>query len=199
MKILFLLGLIFVISSCSVAPENSSIKKPYSAINKDTFAALEKLDNWRIHGRISIKTPKETSIISIRWQQSEDDIQIRLYGSMGKTYARLIKTKGLATLDVDHKTYTDSNPRFLLWSVLGWDLPIEEMRYWIKGITHPKHLEQSIIRNSKGQILSFKYKNWSAEYSQYKKFNHYNLPTKLILTHPQLRIRFSIQNWKEIE
>ncbi len=194
MRIYLLLIITLLISSCSLTQK----KPPYDPVDKPDLA-LEHFVNWKIHGRISIKTPEDTNIVSIRWQQNQDDIHLRLYGSLGKTYARLVKTNGLATLTVENKTYTNSNARYLLWSVLGWDLPIEEMQYWIKGIPHKKKLEQQIKRNDAGQLISFSYKNWTAEYAKYRNFENYQLPTKLVLTHPKLRIRFSIQSWKASE
>lgn len=191
MRVIFLLSLVVLITSCSMFQ-----KQPQSN-NSNEESALRNFVDWKIHGRISIKTPEETSIISIRWQQNKDDIKLRLYGSMGKTYARLVKKDGIATLTVENKSYTDSNARYLLWSVLGWDLPIDEMQYWIKGTTNPEKNEKQIIRNEKGQLNSFSYKKWQVVFERYKKFESYQLPTKLILTHPKIRIRFSIQSWKK--
>jgi len=196
MKIFLFISLAFLISSCSVVQKQPKQLQQNKIDKKNNEISLRQFVNWKFHGRISIKTPEETSIISIRWQQNEDDIKLRLYGSMGKTYARLVKKDGVATLTVENKSYTNTNARYLLWSVLGWDLPIDEMQYWIKGITHPEKNELKILRDKKGQLISFDYNSWHADFERYKKYESYQLPTKLILTHPKLRIRISIQSWK---
>jgi len=191
MRLFLFFSLVIFLTSCSLAQKQSQ------TTNNENKTDLRDFVDWKIHGRISIKTPEETSIISIRWQQNNDDIKLRLYGSMGKTYARLVKKNGIATLTVENKSYTNTNARYLLWSVLGWDLPIDQMQYWIKGITHPDKIETNILRNEKGNLSSFDYNDWQVVFERYKRFESYQLPTKLILTHPKLRIRFSIQSWKK--
>jgi outer membrane lipoprotein LolB len=196
MRIILLLILTAFISGCGLVQKQSNQPPQPQPINRKNETLLKQFVDWKIHGRISLKTLEDTSIISIRWQQNKEDIKLRLYGSMGKTYARLVKKNGVATLTVENKSYTDSNARYLLWTVLGWDLPIDQMQYWIKGITAPGNIESEIQRNDKGLLSSFDYKNWHAEFEQYKNFKSYQLPTKIILTHPKLRIRFSIQSWR---
>ncbi len=187
MRLILKFILIIILTGCGTIQQTHP--------EKIILAQSDYLTEWRINGRISIKTPEDTNIVSIRWLQNKNDIQIRLYGSLGKTYARLVNKDGLATLTVENKTYTDPEPQHLFSTVLGWDLPIREMAYWIKGVTHPSALEQQLKRNEKGLLTSFNYKQWKVEYDKYKQFDRHQLPVKLILTHPKLRIRISIQNW----
>ncbi len=197
MRIACSLLLLLSLSACSLFQ-----KKPQISVENIRDSAL--LSDWQMSGRVSIKTKDDSNIISILWLQKNDDINLRLYGSFGKTYARLIRENGLATLTVDDKSYTDTNAQYLLWRVLGWNLPIDEMIFWVKGIPQEKspvvtNIEQQLKRDEQGYLLSFNYENWQAQYSKYKQFGSYRLPTKFKLTHPELSIRFSIQKWLTFE
>ncbi len=153
------------------------------------------LTHWEFKGRVALRTSKESNILRIHWRQHQQNIALRIYGSFGKTYARLDRVNGLSTLHVENKTYQDNNAEILLWRVLGWQIPINEMSFWIRGIPANSDFSPTISRNKSGYLKTLNYNNWQVQYEKYKIFSAYPLPIKLKLTHPDLSLKFSIQNW----
>ncbi len=180
--------LMLTITACNLTP----VKKNNLAIVKKN---PKDLISWQFKGRVAIHTKKDSQILRIQWIQNKNNINLRIYGSFGKTYARLLRVDGLSTLEVDDKTYQDNNAELLLWRVLGWQIPINEMSYWIRGISGNAALSPLTTINSSGYLKTLDYNNWHVTYDKYKIFSHYPLPTKIKLTHPDLSLKFSIQKW----
>lgn len=171
--------------SCQINPN----RKPV------TIEPASTLKIWQFKGRVAIKTAKESHIIRIIWKQNGDDTSLRLYGSFGKTYAYLETNSQIATLKVEDKTYQDTDPQRLLYDVLGWNIPVNEMQTWVKGFLPESQKNSVKYQYSRGNLIRLEYQPWTIDFNEYKIFEHYRLPVKLKLTHPKFSIKFSIQRW----
>lgn len=183
----FFISLLFL-TGCSLTP---SKKQNGSLPEKNPRYLMQ----WEFKGRVAIKTKKDSNILRIHWKQMNQDISLRIYGSFGKTYAKLDRVNGLSTLKVEDETYQDNNAEILLWRVLGWQIPVNEMSFWIRGISTKNNLSPSVTKNNQGNLKTLDYNNWHINYQKYKTFSRYTLPVKLKLSHPDLSLKFSIQKW----
>ncbi|HFB66356.1 MAG TPA: outer membrane lipoprotein LolB [Aeromonadales bacterium] len=187
---LFTVGIVlsFFLTGCNLIPT----KKNTGQLQQQNPQTLTR---WEFKGRVAIKTKKDSNILRIHWRQNKEDISLRIYGSFGKTYASLVRINGLSTLKVEDKTYQDNNAEILLWRVLGWQIPLDEMSYWIRGIPAKGNLSPTITKTKRDYLKTLDYNNWHISYQKYKTFAHYPLPIKLKLIHPDISLKFSIQKW----
>jgi outer membrane lipoprotein LolB len=108
-----------------------------------------------------------------------------------------------ATLTTDDKTYQNSDPSYLIWQVTGWQIPVEKLRFWIKG----QHQSKDEVKTSEQgwinqlQPICNNCKNWLINYDNYKLVNNVWLPHKVVLHNSvdnnQLLIR--INEWELYE
>ena len=96
-----LVTVLLVLAGCSVTPSED-----FSPINV-TNAAQAKA--WELQGKIAVKTSEDKFSTNLYWLHQTKANDLRLTTVLGTTVLTLKTNQGMATLDVDGKTYRDSN------------------------------------------------------------------------------------------
>jgi len=177
----------------------SACTTPRAVTGSATTQKLAQQQNWTLKGRVSIRSDQGSFIAYIRWQQHGPNSTLRIYGTLGQTYAALHVGETVSELQLKGKTYHDSNPQRLMFNTLGWMLPFRPLRQWVKGVIPQGHNNVTVNRNDQGQPTQLNYRQWKIQYLRYRRFKSFAglyLPSKLQLTYPNLKIRISIQSWQ---
>lgn len=199
----------------------SKPKQVTSLANTSDIAALEQ---WRIKGKIAWITPQERTSAYINWEKNQASLSFVLTNVLGITLANMKYDGKVATLNADDKTYTDLSASRLIARTTGWQIPIANLQYWIKGITAPEsekvggeessdsseNLIQDISFNEDGTLKQFTHScracdTWQVTYVQYKSWPLYEqsfrLPTSITLVnvYTQAQIKLRISQWSESE
>jgi len=159
---------------------------------------LEDLSDWALTGKLAIITPTERHSLNIYWQQEGDNFHIRLSTFLGSTVLDVHKnavTTEIIDSNGDHFVGPDSE--MLIEKLSGWVIPIELLQQWIKG--SPSNASYQLNENNQVVSLSAtdkKNASWSIDYSDYKATQGINLPHKLQLKRPDLRLKFAISKWQ---
>jgi outer membrane lipoprotein LolB len=104
-----------------------------------------------------------------------------------------------ASLSTDDETYQDADPSHLIWRVTGWQIPVEKLRFWIKG-QYQKN--DQVLISEQGWVsqlnpICHNCHNWVINYDNYKLVNKIWLPHKVVLNNSlnnsQLLIR--VNKW----
>ena len=189
---------LLVLSSCQSLNTNNSAK-----INKSTKfdintleTKLNKLDNWTVSGVIGIKYNGKADSANYVYHQDGDNFSIKFYGPLGIGSIE-IKGDGNKVTLIDNKgkeTQADSVESLMIQQ-LGWYVPIEGLKSWIKGIPiSDKSTNRQIGDNNLVQILLEK--GWEIDYSSYKMFDgEYPLPTKIKMTRNDLSLKIIVKSW----
>ena len=197
-KLAFIAITLLVLSSCQSLNTSNSTE-----INKSTKfdmtaleAKLNKLDNWTASGVIGIRYNGKADSANYVYSQDGDDFSIKLYGPLGIGSIE-IKGDGNKVTLIDNKgkeTQADS-AESLMMQQLGWYVPVEGLKSWIKGIpVSDKDTNRQINDNNLVQILLEK--GWEIDYSGYKMFDgEYPLPTKIKMTRDDLSLKIVVKSW----
>jgi outer membrane lipoprotein LolB len=197
-QILFILILTFFLAGCATPPQ------PTVGLNSDIHQLLLKQqDNWLIKGKLGFKNPERKQSADFRWQQTQQQYQLNLNSIIGTSLLNMKGDEKGATLTTDDKTYQNSDPSYLIWQVTGWQIPVEKLRFWIKG----QHRSKDKVKTSEQgwinqlQPICDNCKNWLINYDNYKLVNNVWLPHKVVLHNSvdnnQLLIR--INEWELYE
>jgi outer membrane lipoprotein LolB len=190
------LAFIFFLASCATAP------KP--AVNLNTSAhqlSLEQQKNWLIKGKLGFKNPDEKNrSANFRWQQTPQTYKLNFFVPIiGTSLLNMKGDENGVTLVADDKTYRDSDPSHLIRRVTGWQIPVEKLRFWIKG---QHHKNDQVLTSDQGWVSQLKpicnnCQNWLINYDNYKLVDKVWLPHKMILynslNNSQLLIR--VNEW----
>ncbi len=101
------------------------------------------------------------------WLDTRQRLDLDLRNPLGSTLARVSVTQDSATLvHADGSRVTAENPDALVAEVLGSEIPVSGLRYWLKGIVAPSGAEQA-QRDAQGNLGSFIQAGWKVTLSDY--------------------------------
>ena len=197
-KIVFIAITLLVLSSCqSLNTSNSTeISKSTKFDMTVLDAKLTKLDNWTASGVIGIRYNGKADSANYVYSQEGEDFSIKLYGPLGIGSIEIKGGDNKVTF-IDNKgkeTQADSSEN-LMMQHLGWYVPAEGLKSWIKGIPiSDKDTNRQIDDNNLVQVLLEK--GWEIDYSGYKMFDgEYPLPTKIKMTRDALSLKIIVKSW----
>jgi len=180
----FLLILVVFLSACVSLP-----KLPPSPASQ--------LDAWRLKGRIAISTDSENWTASVYWQQQDSAYQLRLNMPLGQG-ALLLEgdEKGVIMRTADKKTYKAANADALMSDVLKLDLPVTNLRFWIRGLPAPHSAPDRYLLNDKKQLRHLQQEGWFITYLHYVNVEGIVLPKKMFLENQSIKVKIAILEWE---
>lgn len=195
-RILILLALLSG-TGCALlpAPHNPVPDAPH-----DMSQRLAQLSQWSLTGKIGVRAGKEGGSAYLDWQQLNDIFTLTLSGPLGQGTTK-IQGDASQTQLTTHKNqvYTANSPEALLYQHTGWQLPIQPLRYWVKGIPAPE-LAAKIERDANGTIIQLTQGQWQLSFANHTLVNGYWLPQKIKIwtvadIQPPLKITLAIKRW----
>jgi len=182
--------------SCTIA------KKPPPPRNKTLswskrLQTIDSIQHWQILGAIHLQSENASGTVTLIWQQNHEHFHIRLLAPLGIQLVQLKGTpKQLTLINAKGKQHTSNSPERLLKAKTGWELPISNLLYWIKGRPAPKS-KASITYDRYNHIKELQQDNWHVAYPCYTLANNYfDLPCTIELSHPEMKGTISIYRWQ---
>ena len=187
---------ILFLTACAAKPRASISEQHW----QQRYQQLSVVNQWTVKGRLGVTTSEQKESSNFSWQHRADNQELKLYGSLGITYAELSTSKGIATLKLsDNEVYQSASATDLIHKTLGYPLPIEQLQYWILGLSSPGD-DNHLIFDNLGYLSKIKYQKWTINYQKYKVFpsftNHY-FPSKITITDGDMTLKLIIRNWSK--
>ena len=175
-----------LLGGCALLPS-----KPVSAtrpVQPDTTA-------FGLNGRIAIQHQSQRHSAGLRWTHQVQSDEILLFAPLGQTAARVYRDQQRATLDDGDKHYQAHDAETLMDEVLGWHLPLRNLRMWVLGLPGDGG-DAQIERDTVGRISVLHQAGWEVRYLRYADTSVESLPTRLQLNHQDLQIQLLIDEWE---
>ncbi|HLP98686.1 MAG TPA: lipoprotein insertase outer membrane protein LolB [Sideroxyarcus sp.] len=180
----FLLALLLLLTGCATAPVEQ--QRPLLLDAPFVF-----------NGRVSIKQDKRHDNAGVRWVHSEEADEILLLAPLGKTVARIRRNEQHATLDdASGRRYVSTDMESLMQQVLGWQLPLSGLRYWVTALPAPDS-ESQVEREANGQVGLLRQDGWTISYSRYAGNAPDALPLRLKLQRDGVEVLLLVDEWEE--
>ncbi|MFT2090640.1 lipoprotein insertase outer membrane protein LolB [Paraglaciecola sp. 2405UD69-4] len=175
-KYLVVTLLTLVITSCATQPT----KDLYVDNHQVTLSTK---NNWLIKGKIGFKSQSKKQSANFRWNQNVSDYQLNLTSIIGTSILKMSGNESFATITTDDETYTDTSASSLISRITGWELPIENLKIWVKG---QYQLNDEVIISEQGWVTQAIPKctlceNWIIDYDDYQSVQGVWLPHKITL------------------
>jgi outer membrane lipoprotein LolB len=177
-----LLLLAALLSGCATAPV--AVQRPPQADAPFAF-----------NGRVAIKQGELHDSSGLRWVHRATEDDILLLAPLGQTLARIHRSDGEATLEAAGKHYAAQDMETLMQQVLGWQLPLSGLRYWVTALPAPNG-ESSIERDANGQVALLRQQGWEISYSRYAALTSDALPLRLRLQREGTEVLLLIDEWE---
>jgi len=198
MRYLLVLVCLTALSGCEslllsepVAPKVKDVGSAWTQHNKK----LSELVAWNIDGRISVRLDEEAWHATLLWQQIDQVYHIRLFGPFGASAIQLDGSPHAVVLTQDGEQVHSQDPQQLLAQRLGWQVPINGLRYWAIGQKIPTKPAKLALDDA-GHLASLEQEGWKIRYRRYAVINGYTLPSKIFMDNKGLDIRIVIDRWQ---
>jgi outer membrane lipoprotein LolB len=193
-------GLVLLIG-LSACTSNVVRYEPVLSVNwQQQQKLLSELQSWSIKGRISVQTEYEGGQLDYIWQQhNQSDYDIRLQAPMGAgTTLISAREQGVSLKTSSGDELFDTDADKLISKLNGWPLPVNGLRYWVKGMPAPGSDYKVSKWNEQGLADVMLQDGWRIEFKKYKEIKGFVLPGKLFINRQkgeEVDVRLIIRQW----
>ena len=180
---------------CASTPEPADLEVVDDTwtLRRDTLLQLQ---NWELDGRIGITVEHQAWQASLVWVQRGENFLLDVAGPLGQ--GRLMVSggpNGVRAERHDGRVVNATDVESLLRSELGWTLPVEGLRYWVKGVPNPRESTQSIALDELGRLAELNQSGWRIRYPSYIESDDVDLPHKIRLDSGDVSVRMVVDQW----
>lgn len=198
MRILFLLIVICLVTACTTnAPMSTPIVQTQQSW-AERQGALTQFTAWHAQGALAILTSKGTDSMQFDWQlQSQNQYSLRFIGPIGTGYGTLKTTPQQSVyLAPKGKVYADSNAQTLLTKVTGWQLPVNDLYYWARGLPAPNTAATLQFNEDGSHLTGLQQDGFDVTFQNYSGVGAVDLPSKLLIQDTDIKVKIVITRWQ---
>ena len=175
-----------LLTSCAVTPTLETWQSPTAT----------QFSDWQFNGRVSLVQEEQGWHAGISWQEHGDQFQLQISGPLGQEAFRLTgNPAGVILEDKKGKKTSARDANSLLLQTTGWSLPVNGLRYWVRGLVVPGEKARE-RRDLQGRLLELEQSGWSINYSRYHFVDDLGWPAKLQLVRDDVSVRLVIDKWR---
>lgn len=165
---------------------------------RDHSARLEAVDAWTAIGKLALRSESASETAALVWRQAGGETRVRLSGPLGVGASRIYSDGQV--LDIrrgDERRVIDiSTPRAIERNT-GWDLPLQALPYWLRGLPAPgTDVESLRVDPATGLVQQLRQRGWRVDYGDYQRFHDLSLPTRVSMEKGETRARVVIREWQ---
>ena len=156
---------------------------------------LAKLSHWRTIGRIGVVNEQDGWHANFQWDQQGPAYRIDLIGPLGQgrvTVQGDVEKVSIQTLNGQNWTASDADT--LLEQSLGVRLPVNGLRYWVRGLPEPG-VTPVIKTDAKGRLTRLVQSGWIIDYLAYTATAMLDLPARMVARRLDLSVKLVIEQW----
>lgn len=193
-RLISLVACAAVVAGCAVRRPHAPSPAPLASWDT-RVKHLERATRWDLDGRAAVALGQEGWQASLNWRQTGADSELHLAGPLGigalviKATPSGLSLNGAAPSDTVVARLQDR---------LGFELPLDELRYWLLGIPDPQRPFE-LTRNAQDRAARLSQAGWSIDYEAYMTGDRDLLPKRLILTRADARVRIAVDHWEAPE
>ncbi|AHL76603.1 membrane protein [Stutzerimonas stutzeri] len=197
MRNLLISTLVLLLAGCAGLGPQESVEGPGSADDwKAHKGQISEIDGWQINGKIGIRAPQDSGSGTLFWLQRQDYFDIRLSGPLGRGATRLTGRPDAVALEVAGQgRFEAESPEALVESQLGWQLPVSNLLWWVRGLPSPDSRSR-VALDANGRLASLQQDDWDVQYLGYSEESGYSLPSRIKLAGRDLQITLVIKDWQ---
>jgi outer membrane lipoprotein LolB len=158
---------------------------------EERAAALQKLGSWQLDGRAAVAVGTQGWQATLDWRQREGLAEVHLSGPFG--IGALVLRRTAEGISVNGAPPSDAVLE-QLQERLGFELPIDRLRYWLLGVPDPS-AGFELERNDQGRALRLIQGDWTIDYDRYMAVEGDLLPAHLVLNREGVRVRIAVDHW----
>ncbi len=188
-------------AGCAFVQERPSLP-PDSRLGKQAAweahrQRLQRLQHWDFKARIAGKYNDEGFRVGVRWRQRRQQFDIGLHGLLGRRIAVISSREDGVQIDTAKggRHFALSSEDWIR-NLLGYSLPVNSLRYWVRGIPDPGQVYVSLQLDDRGRLQHLEQTGWRVDYKRYHD-DEPALPAFINLTNVDFTVKIVIDRWMQ--
>ena len=179
-----------------------TLMKPVSAQAawQQRQADFARMMSWRLQGKVGLQFKDQSASFNLSWlQNGTDQYEMNIKNPLtGSIMAYLKGNRADVTLQANGKTYKDASAERLLQGQLGVSLPLEGMKYWVRGVPSPDSPVDQVKLDGLGRPEMLQQAGWLVEYTGWKGNDWKALPEKINLSRvpDNTKVKVIAKDWQ---
>ncbi|HET9474374.1 MAG TPA: lipoprotein insertase outer membrane protein LolB [Steroidobacteraceae bacterium] len=159
-------------------------------------AALERLDQYSLTGRVAVAARGEGFSGALRYQQQPHRSDLSLDGPLGMGGFRVVLDGDQLAISTSRGAQLDgAAARAELEQSLGFSMPMAALRWWLLGIPAPGEASLDADAAS-GEIRGFMQDGWKISIDARAPALGFALPRRLTATREGARMKLLVDRWQ---
>jgi outer membrane lipoprotein LolB len=156
---------------------------------------LQARDKFALKGRVAVAAGGEGFNARLRWTQDGKQTRMSLDGPLGAGGVQVTSDGSAVSIVTSRGDRLDNDAaRAELANRLGFDPPLDSLRYWILGVPEPGHPAQESV-DAQQRLSALQQDGWQIQYTDYMSVGGEWLPSKLTLQREGVRLRVVVDGW----
>ncbi len=160
---------------------------------------IKQIKSYSNRGQLGYISDKERFSSRFEWQYNNPrSYTLKLYSTISTTSMEIqMHNAGITIADNKGNRRSESDAKMLLREIIGMDVPLEKLAYWLKG-QPDENADYKVGENH--YLSSFSYavdgSLWTADYLDFHHTQTPALPKDILLKNQDQTLKIRVDNWK---
>jgi outer membrane lipoprotein LolB len=185
---------VFLLTACQTTPTRPTA--PGAVQGWDARRAeLQQRDKFGLNGRVAVAAAGQGFNARLHWEQVGTKANLALDGPLGVGGVRVSSDGAQLSVQNSKGERLDSDAaRNELTARLGFEPPLQSLRYWILGAPDPARPAEETL-DADQRLISLRQDGWQIDYSKYVAVGNGWYPERLTLQRGDVRVKLIVDNW----
>jgi outer membrane lipoprotein LolB len=153
-------------------------------------------DRWNLSGKLAISNDEDGGSGKLQWRENPGYTRMDFHGTLGRGAWRLEADRSGARLELaDGSAYQDQTVDQLVQKQVGWEIPVESLSWWVRGMAAPGGAEERWF-DERGNLVRLNQDGWSIEFGKYRSFGEFEMPIRLTAMQADWKVKLVVRRWE---
>jgi outer membrane lipoprotein LolB len=115
---------------------------------------------------------------------------------LGAAAWRLLADADGAELEfADGRRYRADSIDELVRAQVGWQLPVEALAWWVRGLAAPGRLQQRVL-DEEGRLSLLQQEGWLIEFGRYAVVGGETMPARMTARQQDRTVKLAVRKWE---
>lgn len=149
------------------------------------------IQDWSFQGKLALKSDRGNANLKVGWTQHREKYELILTGPLGQVLIKVYGENGKVTLvSAGSEPVSSEDAESLIYENWGWQLPVSQMPFWVRGIPAPDFPHQADY-NSDGSLRQLRQLGWEIRFLKYQE----QLPVRLEMLTSEISLLLVVKEW----
>lgn len=188
---------LLILSGCAPLSTKTSPLTDASSGWTRHVAQVLAFDPVTLSARVAVQDAEQGGTFKIRWTERAGLLDLLIEPPVGGgRYTLREYAGGVELATADGVVASSRSADGLVEAYLSITLPVEGVRYWIKGIPDPRYPMDAGERTADGLLADFAQGRWRVSILEYREVNGVLMPRRLFLTRDDVQVRIAVDQWR---